>query len=210
MRSFAAIAVVLSVPLVQLTAADATVAPKKAELGAPPKPAPKRWADEQLLPKFSAAKAVEFLDAGARTGEGTKCVNCHATFAYLIARPVLPIATAKHVEVRSNLEKWVAYLEGLPLNLESDSRRRAEAVMAGAVLAQHDVATSGKLQPVSRQALDLMWRVQLPDGGYDWLKPNNEPPSAIDNHYGATMAAIGAGLAPDGYAATPAARAGVA
>jgi len=199
----------LLAPLAALHAADAPVAPKKAEPGTPPKPAPKRWADEPLLPKFSAAKAAEFLDAGARTGEEGKCVNCHATFAYMMARPALPIASAKHAEVRSNLEKWVVYLEGLPLNLKSDSRRRAEAVMAGAVLAQHDVATSGRLQPVSRQALDLMWRVQLPDGGYDWLKPNNEPPSAIDNHFGATMAAIGAGLAPDGYADTPAARAGL-
>ena len=207
--AIAGIAVTWSVPLGALTAADAPVAPKKAEPGAPPKPAPKRWADEPLLPKFSTAKAVEFLDAGARMGEGKKCVNCHATFAYLMARPALPIASAKHAEVLSNLEKWVAYLEGLPLSLESDSRRRAEAVMAGAVLAHHDVATSGKLQSVSRRALDLMWRVQLPDGGYDWLKPNNEPPSAIDNHYGATMAAIGVGTAPEHYANTPAAHAGL-
>ena len=79
--------------------------------------------------------------------------------------------------------------------------------MGGAVLAQHDAETTGKLHPVTRRALDLMWQVQLPDGGFDWLKPNNEPPSAIDNHFGATMAAIAAGTAPGGYADSPKARA---
>jgi len=37
----------------------------------------------------------------------------------------------------------------------------------------------------------------------------NQPPSEIDDHYGVTMAAIGVGVAPDNYADTPAARAGL-
>ena len=159
-------------------------------------------ANEPLLPDLSLEKATEFLDAGARADE-TKCVNCHASFAYLMARPALPIPTERHGDVRENLEDWVAYLEGLQLDTTSDSRRRAEVVMSGAVLAQHDAETTGELHPVTRRALELMWQVQLPDGGYDWLKPNNEPPSAIDNHFGATMAAIAAGIAPGGYADSP-------
>ena len=159
-------------------------------------------ANEPLLPDVSLEKATEFLDAGARAHE-KKCVNCHASFAYLMARPALPVFTEKHGEVRKSLEDWVAYLEGLQLRTTSDSRRRAEAVMSGAVLAQHDAETTGKLRPVTRRALDLMWQVQLPDGGFDWLKPNDEPPSAIDNHFGATMAAIAAGIAPGGYADSP-------
>jgi squalene-hopene/tetraprenyl-beta-curcumene cyclase len=202
------IALLLS-PLAPLHAADAPAVPKKAEPAATAEAPPKRWAEEPFLPRFSAAKAAEFLDAGARANEGNKCLNCHASFAYLMARPALPIQTARHAEVRSAVEEWVGHLESLSLGVESDSRRRAEAVMAGAVLAGHDAATTGNLQPVSRRALDLMWRVQLPDGGFDWLKPNNEPPSAIDNHFGATMAALGAGVAPDGYSKTPAAHAGL-
>ena len=174
-----------------------------------PSPPEFNMAEEPLLAEFSAAKAVEFLDARAEAGENGKCVNCHATFAYLMARPTLPIRTERHAEVRSDLEKWVVYLGELNLDKTSDSRRRAEAVMSGAVLAQHDAATTGKLQPATRQALDLMWRVQLPEGGFDWLKPNNEPPSAIDNHFGATMSAIAVGAAPEGYADTPKARAGL-
>ena len=82
--------------------------------------------------------------------------------------------------------------------------------MAGAVLAQHDAATTGKLQPATRQALELMWRVQQADGDFNWVTGPAEPPSAIDKHFGPTMAAIGAGAAPDGYADTPEARAGLA
>ena len=92
-------------------------------------------AAEPLLPDLSLEKVTEFLDAGARAAE-SKCINCHATFAYLMARPALPISTDKHGEVRKNLEAWVAYLEGLELDRTSDSRRCAEAVMSGAVLAQ--------------------------------------------------------------------------
>jgi len=190
-----------------LCAADAPVTATKAEPAAPQKPAPKRWADDPLLPEFSAIKAAEFLDAGAQANEG-KCTACHATFAYLMARPALPFATAKHAAVRAHLEKWTADLAGLQLNEASKPQKIAEAVMTGAVLAQHDAATSGKLQPISRQALDLLWQVQQKDGGYNWLKLN-DPPSEIDNHFGATMAAIGTGLAPDGYADTPAAHTGL-
>ena len=165
-------------------------------------------ADEPLLPTFSARKAAEFLDAGARAHE-QKCLNCRATFTYLVARPALPIPSAKHAEVRSSLEKFSAELAALKLNDASHPRNIAQTVMTGAVLAQHDAATSGKLQPVTRQALDRMWQVQQKDGGYNWLKPEGAPPSAVDDHFGATMAAIGAGLAPDGYANTPSARAGL-
>jgi hypothetical protein len=128
----------------------AAVAARSAEAEAPkrePHPAA-ALADEPLRSGLSLEKAVEFLDAGARAHE-TKCINCHASFAYLMARPALPIPTEKHDEVRANLEKWVAYLEGLELDEASDSRRRAEAVMSGTMLAQHDAATTGHLHPVT-------------------------------------------------------------
>ena len=87
-------------------------------------------------------------------------------------------------------------------------RRITEALLTATVLAQHDAMTTGKLQPVTRESLDLMWKLQRADGGWHWLK-TTEPPSATDDHYGVTMVAIGAGLAPEGYAKTPAAQAGL-
>ena len=79
-------------------------------------------ANEPLLPEWSREQATAFLDAGARAHE-TKCVNCHASFAYLMARPALPVFTEKHGEVRKSLEDWIAYLEGLRLDTTSDARR---------------------------------------------------------------------------------------
>jgi squalene-hopene/tetraprenyl-beta-curcumene cyclase len=53
-----------------------------------------------------------------------------------------------------------------------------------------------------------VWTLQLADGGFGWEK-SNLPPSEIDDHFGAAMAVIGVGAAPDGYAETPKARAGL-
>ena len=72
-------------------------------------------------------KATAFLDAEHGLTR-TKCVNCHASFAYLMARrPALPVFTEKHGEVRKSMEDWIAYLEGLQLDTTSDARRCAEA-----------------------------------------------------------------------------------
>jgi squalene-hopene/tetraprenyl-beta-curcumene cyclase len=84
----------------------------------------------------------------------------------------------------------------------------AKAVLTASVLAQNDALTTGNLHPATRKALDRMWTMQRADGGFDWMK-NNQPPSEIDDHYGVTMAAIGVGVAPNGYAQTPAAQAGL-
>ena len=46
------------------------------------------------------------------------------------------------------------------------------------------------------------------DGGFNWLKCN-WPPMESDDHYGATVALIGSGAAPDKYAGTAQAAAGV-
>ena len=76
------------------------------------------------------------------------------------------------------------------------------------MLAHNDAATTGKLHPLTRKALDRIWTVQSANGGWIWQK-GNKPPSGIDDHYGTAMAIIGAGVAPGGYSSTPAARAGL-
>jgi squalene-hopene/tetraprenyl-beta-curcumene cyclase len=162
-----------------------------------------------LLERFSPAKAAEFLDAGARAHEETGCITCHGTLAYLTARPVLAIPGLKQAEVLAGLEQFSAELDSLHLTPTSPPRKIAQTVMTGFVLAQYDLAASGKLRPVTRQALDRMWQVQQGDGAYNWLKPNLAAPSAVEDHFGVTTALIAAGLAPDGYAKTASARAGV-
>ena len=172
---------------------------------------------EPLLEKWSVGKATEYLDSRANRDEGTKCLNCHGTFAYLLARPHLPAPGPKHGERRAAAEQWAAGLlkEPWPSDVTGEKpvdrkveRRITEALLTATVLTQHDAATTGKLQPVTRESLDLMWKLQREDGGWHWLK-TTEPPSATGDHYGGTMVAMGVGLAPDGYAKTPAAQAGL-
>ena len=59
----------------------------------------------------------------------------------------------------------------------------------------------GKLQPTTKTALDRMWTVQKPTGEWNWLKCD-WPPYEHDDYYGAVFAALGVGLAPEGYAKT--------
>jgi squalene-hopene/tetraprenyl-beta-curcumene cyclase len=54
-----------------------------------------------------------------------------------------------------------------------------------------------------------MWTVQQKNGGWNWLKCG-WPPMESDDHYGATLAAIAVGVAPENYSETPAAKEGLA
>src|SRR5262249_13408204 len=63
--------------------------------------------------------------------------------------------------------------------------------------------------PRTRQALDRMWELQQPDGSWTWNK-TALPPLEYDDYYGAVYAALAVGQAPEGYAGSAAARAGVA
>jgi squalene-hopene/tetraprenyl-beta-curcumene cyclase len=53
-----------------------------------------------------------------------------------------------------------------------------------------------------------MWTIQRDDGGFDWIRANTAP-SELDDHYGVTLALIGVGAAPDGYASAPQAQQGI-
>jgi squalene-hopene/tetraprenyl-beta-curcumene cyclase len=86
--------------------------------------------------------------------------------------------------------------------------RAVAAVMTAAALAQHDAATTARLHPLTRNALDRMWDFQQADGCWTWAELN-APPSEIDEYFGVTMAAIAVGAAPEKYAATPKAQEGL-
>ena len=159
-------------------------------------------ADEPFRDEFSSAAAVRFLDnAALNWQQERKCFACHTDYAYLFTRPLVAWNVPAHDSIRARLET----LGDHPRDVQF---RVTEAVMVASVLAQNDALTTGKLHPTTRKALDRMWSMQRDDGGFDWMK-YNQPPSEIDDHYGATMAAIGVGVAPDGYAETPQARAGL-
>ena len=158
--------------------------------------------DEPLRDEFSMKAAVRYLDTAALTWQKQRsCFSCHSNYAFLMARPSVSHEVPAHRQIRQAAE-----------HLATHPRDKAywvtETVMVASVLAQNDAATTGKLHPATRFALDRIWTAQRDDGGFTWLD-NDEPPSEIDDHYGVTMAAIGVGVAPDDYAQTPAAREGL-
>lgn len=158
--------------------------------------------DEPMRGEFSVDAAVRFLDAAALNWQkDRKCFACHSDYAFLCVRPTVSHDAPAHDEIRSRLEH-------LAENPRDVKYRVTEAVMVASVLAQNDALTTGKLHPSTGKALDRIWTVQRDDGGFDWMK-YNQPPSEIDDHYGATMAVIGVGAAPGDYADTPAAKAGL-
>jgi squalene-hopene/tetraprenyl-beta-curcumene cyclase len=160
--------------------------------------------DEPMAEKLSLTKAGHFLDSAALNwGKTHGCFSCHSNLSYLYARPHLAEDAPAQAEVRQGLEDLVG--KRWP---DKGPRWDTEVVVAAAALAYNDSATTRKLHPLTRTALDRMWTVQRKDGGFSWYKCNL-PPMEIDDHYGATLAAVAAGVAPEGYAKTDAARKGL-
>jgi squalene-hopene/tetraprenyl-beta-curcumene cyclase len=159
--------------------------------------------DEPIAKQFSFDKAVSFLDnASLEWTKKRECFSCHTNFAYLYVRPMIGKAQALD-EVRQAAEDLVTVRWP-----EKKPRWDAEVVAAAAALAYNDALTTKKLHPVTKTALDRMWTVQKKDGGINWLLCK-WPPMENDDHYGVTLAALAAGVAPDGYAKTPAAQKGI-
>lgn len=160
--------------------------------------------DEPVAKEFSLEKGVAFLDSAAlQWQKQRKCFTCHSNLAHLYARPLVQVEGPAGSEVRKFAEELIEKRWA-----DAGPRWDAEVVAAAAALAFNDAATTGKLHPLTRQALDRMWTVQRDDGGFTWIKCD-WPPMESDDHYGATLAAIAVGRAPEDYAQTPAAVAGV-
>lgn len=158
---------------------------------------------EPVAPVASLSAANRFLDdtSLAWTRE-RKCGSCHTNYPYLLARASAPESPAAK-EVR-------AFFEDRAANWETAKPRwDAEVVATAATLALHDAATTKKLHPLTKKALDWMWRLQKEDGSWGWLKCG-WPPYEHDDYYGAAYAALGVAAAPDGYASGESARVGVA
>lgn len=130
-------------------------------------------------------------------------MTCHTNYAYLYARPSVSSDAPAHQEVRHYAEQLVHQRWQ-----ENGPRWDAEVVATAAALAFNDAATTRKLHPATRTALDRMWTVQREDGGWSWLKCG-WPPMESDDHYGVTLAAIAVGVAPENYAKSTAAQQGL-
>jgi squalene-hopene/tetraprenyl-beta-curcumene cyclase len=135
-----------------------------------------------------------------------KCGSCHTGWPYLMSRAVLKD------EPTESLAELRAFFEGRITSWDADEQvkkhQHREIVGTSTALAMHDAQSMGRLHPVTRQALDRMWTLQRKDGAWNWPKCS-WPPFEVDDYYGAVLAAVGVGHAPENYARSDAAKAGV-
>ena len=186
---------------------------------------------EPLAAKLSLAKSAAALDDIAafwmQTKEAprdqrktlTSCGSCHANYAYLMARPLLlaEFPTAVVDQTRQWMDQRIEdAISGKIRNGGLDETARfspLEFVTIAAGLAIHDAQTGGRLQPMTRKALSRMWASQPGDGDWERLHMCSGvmsfPVAEFDRYYGATLAALAAGVAPEGYAQSDEAKAGL-
>jgi len=187
--------------------------------------------DSQGTPNsWSARAAAVYLDQRAGWWEAwpaaardhnTFCISCHTAVPYALSRPALRAVlgesapTSAEQTLLSNVTKRVRlwnqvapFYNDEKIGDDKSARSRGtEAVLNALVLASHD-AESGRLTGDTRAAFDNMWSLQQDTGGasgsWFWLQFNNEPWEAHDsNYYGAALAAVAVGTAPENYRSTP-------
>lgn len=157
----------------------------------------------------------------ASRDHGTFCVSCHTAVPYAISRSAL--RTALHEQGPSpneqklidNVTKRVRlWKEVEPFYSDADrgqyktvESRGTESVLNALILASNDAA-SGHLTDDTLAALNNMWAEQQTAAGqagaWRWLRFSNEPWEADDSgYYGATLAAVAVGIAPENYQSRP-------
>jgi squalene-hopene/tetraprenyl-beta-curcumene cyclase len=141
----------------------------------------------------------------------TFCVSCHTSLPYALGRPALRSAlkeqepSATERQFLDNISRRVRLWDqvepfyndaknGAPKSAES---RGTEAVLNALVLASYGA-------PATQDALRNMWALQgktgAQRGSWTWLNFHNEPWEADDSAFwGAALAGLAAGLAPEKY-----------
>jgi squalene-hopene/tetraprenyl-beta-curcumene cyclase len=155
----------------------------------------------------------------------TFCVSCHTAVPYAMSRPALrktlgePGPSANERRLLDNVTKRVRlWKEVEPFYKDADrgpyksvESRGTESVLNALILASNDANKSPQnphLSDGTRSAFENMWAEQqnagAQKGGWLWLRFKNEPWEADDSdYYGAALAAIAVGTAPDNYRARP-------
>lgn len=194
-------------------------------------PACSTAAKEPAHATWNAKAAAAYLDQrevswmawpGAARDHDTFCVSCHTVLPYALARPALRKAAgdqgpaaderklldnvSKRVRLWSEVGPYYSGGGGYDDAKPAESRG-TEAVINALILANADAET-GKLSDITRTAFANMWAQQLSDGerkgSWPWLQFGMEPWEAQDSqYYGAALAALAVGTAPENYRSTP-------
>jgi len=181
-----------------------------------PSPADEDHAAATWSPKAAAAYLDRRVDwwmgwPRAARDHGTFCISCHTALPYALSRATLGEALAEttserrlldNVMTRVRLWNEVGPYYGTDVSKAAESRG-TEAVLNALILADHD-ARRGRLSDQTRTAFDNMWRLQEATGdragAWPWLQFGLRPWEDTDSeYYGAALAAIAVGIAPENY-----------
>ena len=175
------------------------------------------WDPEAAAVYLDSRQALWMEWPTAARDHGTFCVSCHSTVPYALARTVLRADAPGVVERRllENIETRVSSWEKVrPFYSDEEYRvpktsqsRGTEAILNALMLANRD-ARHGSLEETTLQAFDNLWALQVTTGkeigSWPWLNFGLEPwETEAAQYYGAALAAIAVGIAPDGYGSTP-------
>ena len=157
----------------------------------------------------------------AARDHGTFCVSCHTAVPYALSRPSLRKALAENapspserrlldnvttrVRLWKEVEPWYSD-ENVGVHKTSESRG-TESILNAFILSNHDAQT-GTLSADTRLAFANMWALQQQTGdekgAWSWYHFDNQPWEASDSqYYGAALAAIAVGTAPQDYRSSP-------
>jgi hypothetical protein len=182
--------------------------------------------------KAAAAKYMDDRQAWwqdwphAQKDHGTVCVSCHTQVPYALARPLLrkqlgeqKISDPERAMLDSILKRVALGNEATTFYTDAEhgpgktkEARNAESVNNALILVSYDAAPSGNqpahLQPATRRAFEEMWTLQEQSGpksgAWVWQNFHFSPWEAPESeYYGAAMAALATGIAPDHYADDP-------
>ncbi len=177
-------------------------------------------------PKTAAAyldkRAAWWMDwPRAQRDHETFCVSCHTAVPYAISRSALrsvlgePAPSPNEQRLLNNVTKRVRlWKEVEPFYKDADrgpyksvESRGTESVLNALILSSRDAQT-GHLSDDAHTAFENMWAEQQTagkqKGAWLWLRFSNEPWEADDSDYfGAALAAVAVGMAPENYRTAP-------
>lgn len=138
----------------------------------------------------------------ANTAKGL-CVSCHTGLPYMLARPAL--RTVLKEAGPSAYE--TGFLDAVKKRIPAFGTTPAEPVLTALLLAEED-ARQGSLSKETEQAFASLWSLQLTSGpaqgAWVWNNTGRDPFSApYGQFYGAALAALAVGVAPDDYQSRP-------
>jgi squalene-hopene/tetraprenyl-beta-curcumene cyclase len=157
---------------------------------------------------------------GSSRDQGTFCVSCHTALPYALARPALRAAVGEPTpgpyeralldNVIKRVRLWKEtkpYYSEDGYDQKTPESRGTESVLNAVVLANYD-SQNEKVSEDTRVAFQNMWALQKTTGelkgSWDWLQFDEEPWEAKDSvYYGACLAAVATGIAPEHYSASP-------